>query len=119
MLRHYAEQIIQFGCLQQFSREITEALHKPLKDTYRQSNKVDASTQVLDTHACDNAIKMLELNLCTWGKQLKYNSDIEDVIGTIGDRQGQAKTTEYLVLVLGQRKPDKVREGLSALTQAL
>ena len=36
----------------------------------------------------------------------------------MGDRQGQAKTTEYPVLLARQRKSDKVREDLSALTRA-
>ncbi|KAF8433853.1 hypothetical protein BGX38DRAFT_1101642, partial [Terfezia claveryi] len=38
LLSHYDSQIIDFGTLLQYSTEITEALHKPLKDAYRWSN---------------------------------------------------------------------------------
>ncbi|KAF8414875.1 hypothetical protein BGX38DRAFT_1073939, partial [Terfezia claveryi] len=38
MLSYYSIQIIDFGSLYQYSTEITEALHKPLKDAYRRSN---------------------------------------------------------------------------------
>ncbi|KAF8432170.1 hypothetical protein BGX38DRAFT_1077582, partial [Terfezia claveryi] len=39
LLSHYDSQIIDFGTLPQYSTEITEALHKPLKDAYRRSNR--------------------------------------------------------------------------------
>jgi len=34
LLSYYADQIVQYGSLQQYSTEICEALHKPLKDAY-------------------------------------------------------------------------------------
>ncbi|KAF8430740.1 hypothetical protein BGX38DRAFT_1083510, partial [Terfezia claveryi] len=55
LLTHYAEQVIQFGTLPQYSTEITESLHKPLKDAYKRSNRVDATIQILDTHSRDHA----------------------------------------------------------------
>jgi len=69
LLMHYAQQIVKFGSLPQYSTEIIETLHKPLKDAYRQSNKVDATSQILDSYARESACKMLELNLCAWGKE--------------------------------------------------
>ena len=41
LLSNYGSQVVDFGSLQQYSIEITEALHKPLKDAYRRSNRVD------------------------------------------------------------------------------
>ncbi|KAF8424429.1 hypothetical protein BGX38DRAFT_1074294, partial [Terfezia claveryi] len=38
LLSHYGSQIVDFGTLPQYSTEITEALHKPLKDAYWRSN---------------------------------------------------------------------------------
>ncbi|KAF8416010.1 hypothetical protein BGX38DRAFT_1109835, partial [Terfezia claveryi] len=63
LLTHYVEQNIQFGTLPQYSTEITESLHKPLKDAYKRSNRVDATIQILDIHTRDHAFKMMELNL--------------------------------------------------------
>ncbi|KAF8414727.1 hypothetical protein BGX38DRAFT_1073592, partial [Terfezia claveryi] len=39
LLSHYTTQIKDFGTLPQYSTEVTEALHKPLKDAYRRSNR--------------------------------------------------------------------------------
>ncbi|KAF8440166.1 hypothetical protein BGX38DRAFT_1273095 [Terfezia claveryi] len=36
---------------------ITEALYKPLKEAYKRLNRVDATVQILDTHARDHAFK--------------------------------------------------------------
>jgi len=43
LLSHYSSQIKDFGNLPQYSTEITEALHKPLKEAYRRSNRVEAA----------------------------------------------------------------------------
>ncbi|KAF8430746.1 hypothetical protein BGX38DRAFT_1104328, partial [Terfezia claveryi] len=43
LLTHYSQQVIQFGSLPQYSMEITEAFHKPLKEAYKWSNRVDAT----------------------------------------------------------------------------
>ncbi|KAF8440699.1 hypothetical protein BGX38DRAFT_1074657, partial [Terfezia claveryi] len=48
LLSHYNTQIRDFGSLPQYSTEVTEALHKPLKDAYRRSNHVNATEQILD-----------------------------------------------------------------------
>ncbi|KAF8430916.1 hypothetical protein BGX38DRAFT_1073829, partial [Terfezia claveryi] len=41
LISHYAEQIPKFGALDQYSTDISEAMHKGFKDAYRRSNKVD------------------------------------------------------------------------------
>jgi len=76
LLTHYAQQIVRFGSMPQYSTEITEALHKTLKDAYRRSNRVDAALQILDSHDRESAYRMLELNLCAWWKELNFESDI-------------------------------------------
>ena len=53
LLTHYGAQIQDFETLPQYSTEITEALHKPLKDAYRRSNRVDATEEILDTISRD------------------------------------------------------------------
>ena len=63
LLTHYDSQIKDFETLPQDSMKITEALHKPLKDAYRCSNRVDAMEQILDTILRDYAIRVRELNL--------------------------------------------------------
>jgi len=85
--------------------EITEALHKPLKDAYRQSNKVDASPQILDSHDRESACRMLELNLCAWWKELNFGSDIQHLVAVLEkDRQNSKKKTESPVFE-GRQKP--------------
>jgi len=95
LLTHYVQQIVQFGSLPQYSAEITEALHKPLKDTYRRSNRVDASPQILDSHDRESACRILVLNLCAWGKELNFGSYIKDLVAMLEkDRQNSKKKTE-------------------------
>jgi len=66
LLTHYDLQIKDFGTLPQYSTEITEALHKPLKEAYRHSNRVDTMEQILNMISRDYAIRMRELNLIAW-----------------------------------------------------
>jgi len=63
LLSHYGMQVRDFGTLPQYSTEITESLHKPLKNAYRRSNRVDSAEQILSTIPRDNAFRMRELNL--------------------------------------------------------
>ena len=63
LLTHYGAEIHDFGTLPQYSTEITEALHKHLKDAYRRSNRVDATEPILNTISRDYAIQMRKLNL--------------------------------------------------------
>jgi len=63
--------------------EITEVLHKPLKDAYRRSNRVDATPQILDSHDRESAGRMLALNLCAQGEELNFGSDIKDLAASL------------------------------------
>ena len=76
LLTHYSAQIQDFGKLPQYSTEIKEALHKPRKDAYRRSNRVDATEQILDTISRDYAIRMRELNLLACSGEIKVAKEI-------------------------------------------
>jgi len=80
LLTHYAQQIVRCGLLPQYSTEIREALHKPLKEAYSRSYKVDATHQILDSYARESACKMLELNLRGWGKELNLGADTNKLV---------------------------------------
>lgn len=91
LLSHYSSQIRDFGALPQYSTEITEALHKPLKDAYRRSNRVDAAEQILDTVSRDFAIRMRELNLVAWSRDIKFPAEILRVLDPTPDAQDPLK----------------------------
>ena len=80
-LSHYGCQISDFGTFPQYSNEITKALHKPLNDAYRRSNRVDAVEQVLDSISRDDALQMKELNLIAWSRDIKLPIDIQTLLG--------------------------------------
>ena len=95
LLTHYAQQIVQLDSMPQYSMKITEALHKPLKDAYRQSNRVDATPQILDSHNRESTCGMLEWNLCMWGKELNFGFDIKDLVAVLEkDMQNSKKKME-------------------------
>ena len=79
LLSHYGLQITQFGSLVQYSTDITEALHKPLKDAYRRSNRVDAVEQILDTITREHAVRILELNLQAWDKESDIGLELKQL----------------------------------------
>jgi len=54
LISHYAEQIPKCGALGQFSTDISETMHKPFKDAYRRSNRVDSMSQVVTTYTRDH-----------------------------------------------------------------
>ena len=76
---HYGKQIQDFGRLLQYYTEITEALHKPLEDAHRRSNRVDATEQILNTISRDCAIQMRELTLSACSRQIKVPKEIVGV----------------------------------------
>ena len=80
-LSDYGSHISDFGTLPHYSTEITEALHKPLTNTYRHSNRVDAVEQVLDTISMDDALQMKELNLIAWSLDIRLRIDIQTLLG--------------------------------------
>ncbi|KAF8415231.1 hypothetical protein BGX38DRAFT_1281439 [Terfezia claveryi] len=70
----------RFRTLPQYSTEVTEALHKPLKDAYRRSNCVNAAEQILDTITVEHALRMRELNMEEWSQGYRFSRAILDVI---------------------------------------
>ncbi|RPB18122.1 hypothetical protein L211DRAFT_798313 [Terfezia boudieri ATCC MYA-4762] len=120
LLIHYAEQIIQFGTLLQYSTEITESLHKLLKDAYKRSNRVDATVQILASHTRDYAFKMLELNLCVWDKEVTFYVEMKALIMTMRkDPQGMTSNKEHSRLSGQPQSRNAIVEPLSVLTQTV
>ncbi|KAF8416671.1 hypothetical protein EV426DRAFT_711866 [Tirmania nivea] len=120
LLTHYAEQIIQFGTLLQYSTEITESLYKPLKDAYKRSNKVDATIQILDTHIRDHAFKMLELNLCAWDKEVTFDTEMKALVMMMRkDAEGTSSTREDPRLSGQPQSRNAIVQPLSVLAQTL
>jgi len=66
LISHYAEQIVKFGVLGQFSTDIVEAMYKGFKDAYRRSNKVNATRQIITTYTRDNTFAMKDLTISAW-----------------------------------------------------
>ena len=72
LISHFADQISKYGTLPQYSIEICTALHKPLKDAYRQSNHIDTLPQIISTYARGHSIAMREKNIEQWCSELGH-----------------------------------------------
>ena len=81
LISHFTDQISRYGSLPQFSTEICEASHKPLKDAYRRSNHIDAMPQIINTYTRGHSFAMREKNIEQWAKELKHMpEDVRSVI---------------------------------------
>jgi len=80
LLSHYADQIAQHWSLPQYSTEICETSHKPLKDAYRRSNHVDTMPQIINAYTRDPNFGVRELNLEYWAAR---DSDAKAAIETV------------------------------------
>jgi hypothetical protein len=64
LLEHFGSTVQRFGSIQFFSTDISELAHKAqIKESYRRSNKNNASTQILDNYSRIHAFGMHVLNL--------------------------------------------------------
>src|SRR6266566_336169 len=64
LLTHYREHVELFGNVPMFSTDMSELAHKDqIKDSYRSSNKVDATIQILDIFSRRQVIWMRVINL--------------------------------------------------------
>lgn len=65
MLTHFCSEIERFGCLEMWSTELGESLHRTLvKDPYRRSNKCgDYTLQILNETLKDDAFVMRKMNI--------------------------------------------------------
>jgi len=68
LISHYAEQILKFRALGQFSTEISECMHKGLKDAYHHSNKVNTTSQIITNHTRDHTFIMKDLTIKAWAE---------------------------------------------------
>jgi len=64
---------------------VTEALHKPLKDAYQRSNHVNATEQILDIINREHALRIRELNIEAWSRELQVDRQILDLIRAPND----------------------------------
>jgi len=70
LLMHWSNQISQYGSLPQFSMEICEASHKPLKEAYRQSNHIDSIPQIIKGYGHAHSIVVKELAIKAWAVEI-------------------------------------------------
>src|SRR5437588_1309554 len=64
LMEHFGSTVQQFGSIPLFSTDVSELAHKTqIKESYRQSNKNDVATQILDNYSHVHAFGMHVLNL--------------------------------------------------------
>src|SRR5437588_7908292 len=64
LMEHFGSTVQQFGSIPLFSTDVSELAHKTqIKESYRQSNKNDTATQILDNYSRVHAFGMHVLNL--------------------------------------------------------
>jgi len=69
LLMHWSNQISQYGSLPQFSTEICEASHKPLKKAYCRSNYIDSILQIIKGYDRAHSIAVKELEIEAWAAE--------------------------------------------------
>lgn len=87
VLSHYSSDIKDCVCLAQYSTVITEALHKPLKDTYRRSNQVDEADQIFDAITREHTICMGEFHIQACSREVQFGDEIQDLVNNPADKQ--------------------------------
>jgi len=90
LLSNYNTQIRDFGSPPQYSTEVTEALHKPLKDADRRSNHVNPTDQILDIITREHVLRIRELNIEVWSREYQVDCEILDEVRT----QDSSKPTQ-------------------------
>jgi len=75
LLMYWSDQISLYGSLPQFSMEIYEASHKPLKEAYRWSNHIDSIPQIMKGYDRAHSITVKELEIEAWAAE---NPDIKE-----------------------------------------
>ena len=81
LISHFAEQIRKYGSLPQYSTEMYEASHKPLKDTYRRSNHIDTIPQMIQTYTRANTLAMRDNNPNQWiTEQEHIHNNVQTII---------------------------------------
>lgn len=85
MLKHFREQIELFGCLEMWSTELGELLHRSLvKDPYQRSNKCgDYTLQILNETLKDDAFIMRQMNIDHAQRHLDMSIAIPDPVPTL------------------------------------
>jgi len=63
LISHFADQITRCGSFPQYSTEIYEASHKPLKDAYHRSNHINAMPQIIRIYMWVHSFAMRARNI--------------------------------------------------------
>ncbi|KAF8429411.1 hypothetical protein BGX38DRAFT_1072811, partial [Terfezia claveryi] len=66
LISHFADQIAKYGSLPQYSTEICEVSHKPLKDAYRRTNHINAVPQIIHAYTRAHSFAMRKRNVEQW-----------------------------------------------------
>jgi len=71
-ISYFADQIIRYRSLLQYSTEICEASHRPLKDAYYRSNHINAVAQIIRTYIRAHSFVMPKWNIQKWLSKLDH-----------------------------------------------
>ena len=63
LIIHWADQILRYGNLAQYSTEVCKTSHKALKDAYRRSNHVDSILQIIQDYTRFHSFAVRELDM--------------------------------------------------------
>ncbi|KAF8441110.1 hypothetical protein BGX38DRAFT_1144420 [Terfezia claveryi] len=80
LISYFADQIAKYGSLPQYSTEICEVSHKPLKDAYRRTNHINAMPQIIHAYTRAHSFAMRKRNIEQW---ICDNPNMPDEIHTI------------------------------------
>src|SRR5258706_8418696 len=98
LLTHFRQHVERFGNIPMFSTDISELAHKQqIKDSYKASNKVDATLQILDIYARRQAFEMRLLNL---------KAVVESSESHVESSVGSAKILQELFGIGKERAPN-------------
>ena len=97
LISQYAGQILRFPTLGQYSTDISQSMHKGFKDAYRRSNKVDSTSQIVNTYMRDHtfAMKDLTIDIC---KRIRQDCATVDVRNQSTNRQTYLKLQEKIYI---------------------
>ena len=66
LMMHWADKILRYGSLPQYSTEICETSHKALEDAYRRSNHIDSIPQIIKGYTRAHSFAARELDMAAW-----------------------------------------------------
>ena len=104
LLGHFRDHVCRFGSIGMYSTKSGEASHKQMiKEGYRQSNKNDATFQILKTYAQINSFRMHDMNTECKLERIHGGVDhpLED-LKELGSRVAAARNLENFLKFISQ-----------------